>query len=133
MMEYLQRPAREWIEMQKSGAFDASDFDTMVRAGWVDWFGPVEKLAPLLKKLAPLVRRVAASGRVDLDATYVAFKLALRIDGVMYPMFWFAEIETGQNVFTVVPDAPEGGSSIWDASGEHVFETWHDAVAYLDQ
>lgn len=46
---------REWQELYRNGAFQSSDFETQVRAGWYDWFCCTDALADRLKEIAPIV------------------------------------------------------------------------------
>ena len=94
----------EWQQNYKNGMYDAPDFTTQVNAGWYDWFCKETSLATRLKKMAKLVLQVRRGGKIDLDNMYVWFKNNCPLCGPLYDDFRFADIETGDTMFTIKID-----------------------------
>ena len=52
---------RKFIFNYENGKYNKPDFNTMVKAGWFDWFCHESELKPKLDALFPLVKLVAQS------------------------------------------------------------------------
>lgn len=108
---------RTWLEKYEQGEFNAPDFETQCNAGWYDWFCKTESLAGKTKKLAPKVKRLAKSSKINLDTMYVWFKNNCPCVGKLYDDFRFADRETGDVIYTVVPASgfrkDAGSAELW--------------------
>ena len=71
-MENKNITVREWQKKFREGDFNNKSFDSMVEAGWYDWFCSTSSLFNRLKKLAPLI--MAITDPNILDNYYVWFK-----------------------------------------------------------
>lgn len=130
---------REWIKAYNEGEFDAKDLDTQVKAGWYDWFCNDKSLAGKTRRLSGSVKRIARSKKVDIDKMYVWFKNNCPMNGSLYDDFRFADIETGDVIFTIIPrsghNALEGRSEVWGKENGFkeplVTGTWKDVIAFF--
>lgn len=98
---------QEWLVKFENGEFDSGDVDTMIRAGWYDWFCGDKELRARLLKLAPMVKLVVESEYFDKTLPqYVFFKNNCPVDGKLYDSFslcakengnvqWWISIKTG--------------------------------------
>ena len=92
---------RQWIENYNSGKYDSHNMKVQCEAGWYDWFCRNESLHGKTKKLAPKVKQLAKSSKVDVDNWYVWFKNNCPICGSLYDDFRFADIKTGEVIYTI--------------------------------
>ena len=134
------KTTRQWQEAFAAGEFDASDVRTQIEAGWYDWFCKDESLARKTQRLGRIVAKVRDGGKVDLDATYVWFKNNCPICGPLYDDFRFADIKTGDVIFTVCVDDKREASkySVWGRAngfdGPIIgFSNSRDLVKWLNQ
>lgn len=106
---------REWQQAFAAGKFDSPGVRTQCEAGWYDWFCKDASLANKTKRMGRIVSRVKDGGKVDLDRTYVWFKNNCPLYGPLYDDFRFADIETGDVVFTICIDdkREEFKYSVW--------------------
>lgn len=95
---------RQWQEAFAAGKFDSPDRRTQCEAGWYDWFCKDTSLANKTLRMGNIIKKVKDGGKVDLDATYVWFKNNCPLCGPLYDDFRFADIETGDVVFTICID-----------------------------
>lgn len=106
---------REWQVAFNNGEFDAPDFATQCKAGWYDWFCKDTSLKNKTKKMGNIVKKVKDGGRINLDTSYVWFKNNCPVVGRLYDDFRFADIETGNVLYTIVID---------DDRSDYKFEVW---------
>ena len=102
----------EWVRRYEAGEFDSPDVETMMRAGWHDWFCSDESLLVRLERLAPLI--VAASKATALynpSKVCVFLKNNCPIHGPTYDSFSIYDPENDDVVFWVSP-----GSVFHDAA-----------------
>ena len=93
-----------WIDEFMEGNFDADDVKTQIKAGWYDWFCKDSSLANKTKKMGNIIKQVKRGGKVDLENWYVWFKNNCPLNGPLYDDFRFADIETGNVMFTIQID-----------------------------
>ena len=121
-----------WIDAFLTGTFDSADVQTQIKAGWYDWFCKDSSLVNKTKKMGNIIKQVKRGGKVDLENWYVWFKNNCPLNGPLYDDFRFADIETGNVMFTIQIDCcwnksryavygrtPDGEFH----SDEHLFET----------
>lgn len=99
MMERLR--LFRWIDEFMEGNFDDADVKTQILAGWYDWFCKDSSLAAKTKKMGNIIKQVKRGGKVDLENWYVWFKNNCPLNGPLYDDFRFADIETGNVMFTI--------------------------------
>jgi len=129
----------EFIRNYEDGKYANADTDTMIEAGWFDWFCEDEELKSKLDGLFPKVKQLAASSKIDTDTMYVFFKNNCPVNGELYDDFRFCEIETGDVVYTVVPATGHastfGQAELWgrenNFKGAIVKGTWFDILNYF--
>ena len=92
---------RQWIENYNSGKYDSQDVKVQCEAGWYDWFCRDESLCGKTKRLAPKVKQLAKSSKVDVDNWYVWFKNNCPVFGSLYDDIRFADIKTGDVIYTI--------------------------------
>jgi len=130
---------REFISNYENGKYNNPDVDTMIEAGWFDWFCEDEELKSRLDEMFPKVKQLANSSKIDIDTMYVFFKNNCPGIGKIYDDFRFCEIETGDVVFTIVPASGHerdfGLAEVWGS--ENSFERalakghWHDVEDFF--
>jgi hypothetical protein len=130
---------REFIRRYEDGDFDRNNRDTMIAAGWYDWFCRDTGLKGRLDRLFPKVKLIAGSGKIDTDRNYVFFKNNCPMSGTLYDDFRFCDKETGEVIFSVVPrtghTAHKGRAELWGR--ENKFEkplvegTWKQIRDYF--
>ena len=106
---------REWQAAFNNGEFDAADLDTQIDAGWYDWFCKDTSLKNKTKKMGNIVKKVKDGGRINLDTSYVWFKNNCPCVGGLYDDFRFADMETGNVLYTICID---------DDRSDFKFEVW---------
>lgn len=89
-----------WIANFSVGMYEAKDLDTQVKSGWYDWFCKDTSLAGKTKKVGQIIKQIRRGGKVDLINSYVWFKNNCPLKGPLYDDFRFADIETGDVIFT---------------------------------
>jgi hypothetical protein len=100
----MEMKLREWIERFNNGGFEGRDYNTQCNAGWFDWFCKDTSLANKTKRMGAIVKKINGEGKVNLDTMYVWFKNNCPLDGPLYDDFRFADIETGDTLFTTQID-----------------------------
>ena len=130
---------REFIRNYENGRYDNSDKETMIDAGWYDWFCDDEELKPRLDAMFPKIKEIAVSSKIDVDNMYVFFKNNCPGRGDIYDDFRFCEMENGDVVYTITPESGQesikGQSEVWGK--ENGFEgalakgTWDDITAFF--
>lgn len=106
---------REWQVAFNNGEFDAADLETQIDAGWYDWFCKSTSLKNKTKKMGNIVKKVKDGGRINLDTSYVWFKNNCPMVGRLYDDFRFADIETGNVLYTICVD---------DDRSDFKYEVW---------
>lgn len=106
---------REWQVAFNNGKFDAADINTQCDAGWYDWFCKDTSLKNKTKKMGNIVKCVKDGGRINLDTSYVWFKNNCPCVGRLYDDFRFADIETGNVLYTICID---------DDRSDFKYEVW---------
>ena len=92
---------RQWIENYNSGKYDSHDVKVQGEAGWYDWFCRNKSLCGKTKRLAPKVKQLAKSSKVNVDNWYVWFKNNCPVFGSLYDDIRFADIKTGDVIYTI--------------------------------
>jgi hypothetical protein len=130
---------RQWIENFNAGIYAANNTETQTNAGWYDWFCREGSLLGKTNALAPKVKRLAKSPKINPNTMYVWFKNNCPLYGNLYDDFRFADIETGEVIYTIIPSSghqiSRGRAEVWgrenDFHGPLVTGTWKDVLAYF--
>ena len=106
---------REWLEAYENNEFTFGNFDTMVKAGWYDWFSDDHMLVPMLDAMAPHVKLIAQSKKVDIDNMCVWFKEICPSSGPTFGMFGIRAIDgdLSKGAWNIVPISDRGNSELW--------------------
>lgn len=96
----MEMKLKEWIERFNNGDFEGKDYHTQCNAGWYDWFCKETSLANKTKRIGNIVKKVNGKGKISLETMYVWFKNNCPLHGPLYDDFRFADIETGDTLFT---------------------------------
>lgn len=132
-------PLRQWLENFDSGCYASKDVDIQVKAGFYDWFCRNTALQGKTKALDPKVKRLAKSSKINQDTMYVWFKNNCPMVGRLYDDFRFADIETGNVIYTVIPhsghNSKYGMAEVWGRENDFVAPlvsgTWKDVLAFF--
>ena len=127
---------RQWIENYNSGKYDSHNVKVQCEAGWYDWFCRNESLHGKTKKLAPKVKQLAKSSKVDVDNWYVWFKNNCPLCGSLYDDFRFADIKTGEVIYTITFLKKSGQTvELWGKENDFkhplVIGDWEDIKEYF--
>lgn len=105
-----------------------------------DWFCRDSSLKNKQITLDKKVRKLVASTKIDMDSMRVWYKNNCPINGNLYDDIRFSDMETGKNIFCIVPcsghDSRKGVSEVWGASNEFkeplVRGTWKDVLKFFN-
>ena len=127
---------RQWIENYNSGKYDSQDVKVQCEAGWYDWFCRDESLCGKTKRLAPKVKQLAKSSKVDVDNCYVWFKNNCPVFGSLYDDIRFADIKTGDVIYTIAFVKKYGQTvELWGKENDFkhplVIGDWEDIKEYF--
>lgn len=127
---------RQWIENYNSGKYDSQDVKVQCEAGWYDWFCKNESLCGKTKRLAPKVKQLAKSSKVDVDNWYVWFKNNCPVFGSLYDDIRFADIKTGDVIYTIAFVKKYGQTvELWGKENDFkhplVIGDWEDIKEYF--
>ena len=127
---------RQWIENYNSGKYDSQDVKVQCEAGWYDWFCKNESLCGKTKRLAPKVKQLAKSSKVDVDNWYVWFKNNCPVYGSLYDDVRFADIKTGNVIYTIAFVKKYGQTAeLWGKENNFkhplVIGDWEDIKEYF--
>ena len=109
------------------GNFDDADVRTQILAGWYDWFCKDSSLANKTKKMGNIIKQVKRGGKVDIENWYVWFKNNCPLNGPLYDDFRFADLETGNVMFTIQIDC------CWNKSRYAVYGRTPDGEFHSDE
>ena len=127
---------RQWIENYNSGKYDSQDVKVQSEAGWYDWFCRNESLCGKTKRLAPKVKQLAKSSKVDVNNWYVCFKNNCPVFGSLYDDIRFADIKTGDVIYTIAFVKKYGQTvELWGKENDFkhplVIGDWEDIKEYF--
>ena len=116
-----------WIDEFMEGNFDNPDVRVQILAGWYDWFCKDSSLANKTKKMGNIIKHVKRGGKVDIENWYVWFKNNCPLNGPLYDDFRFADLETGNVMFTIQIDC------CWNKSKYAVYGRTPDGEFHSDE
>ena len=127
---------RQWIENYNSGKYDSQDVKVQCEAGWYDWFCRNESLCGKTKRLAPKVKQLVKSSKVNVDNWYVWFKNNCPVFGSLYDDIRFADIKTGDVIYTIAFVKKYGQTvELWGKENDFkhplVIGDWEDIKEYF--
>ena len=127
---------KQWIENYNSGKYDSQDVKVQGEAGWYDLFCKDESLYCKTKRLAPKVKQLAKSYKVDADNWYVWFKNNCPVFGSLYDDIRFADIKTGDVIYTIAFVKKYGQTvELWGKENDFkhplVIGDWEDIKEYF--
>ena len=122
-----------------NGDFQLNDRTTQIEAGWYDWFCRDTSLAAKTTKLGKKVIQLMKSSKIDPINNYVWFKNNCPGDGSLYDDLRFADNETGDVIYTVIPSSGhttnKGRAEVWgrenNFAGPLVEGTWKDVKQFF--
>ncbi|MDR0472348.1 MAG: hypothetical protein LBH43_01560 [Treponema sp.] len=94
----MEMSVREFIANYENGKYEDPSVNTMIDAGWFDWFCEDDELKSRLDEIFPKVKQLASSSKVNIDTMYVFFKNNCPGIGDIYDDFRFCEMRTGIEV-----------------------------------
>ena len=126
----------QWIENFNSGKYDSRDVKVQCEAGWYDWFCRNESLHGKTKRLASKVKQLAKSSKVDVNNWYVWFKNNCPVFGSLYDDIRFADIKTGDVIYTIAFVKKYGQTvELWGKENDFkhplVIGDWEDIKEYF--
>lgn len=105
---------RQWLEKFNNGDFNKNDRSVQCDAGWYDWFCDDNKLSEKTIKLGEMVKVISQSPKINIDTMYVWFKNNCPMSGLLYDDFRFADIESGDVIYTITPNSGHTGlAEVW--------------------
>jgi len=130
---------RNFMRNYDRGEYDRDDVDTMIEAGWYDWFCKDKQLKKRLDALFPKVKEIVLSQKINPHTMYVFFKNNCPVIGSLYDDFRFCDMKTGEVIYTVVPasghKANKGKAELWGRENHFkealVEGTWADVRKYF--
>ena len=127
---------RQWIENYNSGKYDSQNVKVQCEAGWYDWFCRDESLCGKTKRLAPKVKQLTKSSKLDVDNWYVWFKNNCPVFGSLYDDIRFADIKTGDVIYTIAFVKKYGQTvELWGKENDFkhplVIGDWEDIKEYF--
>jgi len=130
---------REFIANYENGNYRIPHRETMIDAGWYDWFCEDEELKPRLDAMFPKVKQIAASAKIDIDKMYVFFKNICPGVGDIFDRFSICEMEDGDVVYAITPESghevDKGRSDVWGKENSFKEElaggTWEDIAHFF--
>ena len=131
---------REFMRNYDRGVYDSNDVNTMIEAGWYDWFCRDKNLKKRLDALFPKVKEIVLSQKINPHTMYVFFKNNCPVYGSLYDDFRFCDMKTGDVIYTVIPasghKANKGQAELWGRENNFkealVKGTWNDIRKYFD-
>lgn len=94
----------EWNRKFENGDFNFVDVKTQIKAGWYDWFCKDSSLLNKTLKMGKIINKIVNGGKLNFERTYVWFKNNCPLNGGLYDDFRFADLATGQVLYTVQID-----------------------------
>ena len=85
---------KQFIENWDNGVY-SNNIQSMISAGWFDWFCEDKSLYNRLKKIIGMIKAVNNSPAINSDEVQIFFKNNCPITGSLYDSFWITDIETG--------------------------------------
>lgn len=95
----------EFAERFKAGEFKNPSVETQIAAGWYDWFCRSTSLAGKTDRLGRKALQLMKSPKINPETTYVWFKNNCPVFGNLYDDLRFADLETGDVLYTIVPSS----------------------------
>ena len=134
-----EKSIRKFISNYVAGCYENPSRETMIEAGWYDWFCDDTELKPRLDAMFPKVEQIAHSAKVDMDTMYVFFKNNCPGVGDIYDDFRICDMRTGDVIFTVCPasghERTMGRADLWgrenNFKGALAEGTWEDITNYF--
>lgn len=108
---------RQWQTAYNEGSFAADDRDTMIAAGWYDWFCSDTQLKARMDRMATILTAIRDGGKINLDNSYPWFKNNCG-DG-LWDDLRISDLATGDNLLVISFPAMPGerrksrANSIW--------------------
>ena len=138
-----------WIGNFILGEYDSEDVKTQIKAGWYDWFCKDSALARKTKRMGNIIKNIREGGKDEIIdevkeklnntierenrklrdelMTHPWFKNNCPLNGPLYDDFRFAELETGDVMFTIQLDC------CWNEKKYTVFGRTPDGKFHSDK
>ena len=130
---------REFIRNYENGKYVNPDKETMIDAGWYDWFCDEEQLKLRLDLMYYKVKQIALMPKINMDRMFVFFKNNCPGEGEIYDDFRFCDIDSGDVVYTIVPASGQkknrGQAELWGRENDFkealAKGTWEDITNFF--
>lgn len=121
MEKEKQLSIRAFLAAYDAGEFNSGDTQTMVNAGWHDWFCDDSELKYRLDELVLFLRQLLPSPKIDQDKCYVWFQNCCPVAGEPYDEIRISELgPVGKYLWRIVPHDGHldgaGLSEVWDVA-----------------
>lgn len=117
---------REWIQRYDEGHFEDDSLRTQLNAGWYDWKCRDTTLVNKTRYLGEKLKQLAASGKIDVDTTFIFFVNEEPKSGHLTDKIRICDHETGDVLWTIVPRSGAaknfGKSEVWQKVDEGHYE-----------
>ncbi len=94
---------QEWIKCFNNGDYNDYSRNVQIEAGWYDWFCSDWELKLKTMKMGEIISKIK-DGKINLKSTYVWFKNCCPCSYPLYDDFRFADIVSGDVIYTTVID-----------------------------
>jgi hypothetical protein len=124
---------RAFLGAYDAGEFKSDDMQTMIKAGWHDWFCDDSELKYRLDELIIFLRQLLPSPKINQDNCYVWFQNCCPIYGELYDEIRISELGVGgKYLWCIVPHDGHldgaGVSEVWDIAAMNKDDTLDEAV-----
>ena len=97
---------KEWQKNYREKKFNDSSRETMINAGWYDWFCADIALFNRSRKMFGVVNKIKEGGKVNLNKSYVFFRNNCPCVGGLYDSFSICDIETRKVIYFISFNEP---------------------------
>jgi len=130
---------KSFLENLEKGVYDTHKVNTLIEAGWYDWFCRDSSLKNKTLNLGKKLKQISKSPKIDIENHYVYFKNNCPVWGNLYDSFGICDIKSGDIIFNVVPKSghkiKNGKSLVWGKENDFeeplVEGTWKDVKNYF--
>jgi len=128
----------KWLENWDNGVYNSRDVETMIKAGWYDWFCSDTSLYSRLKSMVPKIKFIVELEIIDCEKVYVFFKNNCPLVGNTYDDFRICDLYKEDVIFTVVPKSGHKpyNAELWGEKDPqfgliHQCASWRNMKHYL--
>jgi hypothetical protein len=100
----------EWVGKWESNEFNRS-VDSMIDAGWWDWFCKDSSLYNRTKKLVPLIKVLSGSPLINQEKVYISFKNNCPLIGTTYDSIAVIDKKTDDVLYWMTAKSGHSGQA----------------------